>query len=87
VRKKNQKEKPGGQRRSGVHCREMGCAADQGTFTVFAPNSGVRRWKGEDSLLLFRERKAYLAAVQDAIAGTDEARVVLAKVVQRREKG
>ena len=27
------------------------------------------RWKGDDGLLLFRERKAYLGAVQDALAG------------------
>jgi hypothetical protein len=45
----------------------------------------VGRWKGDDGLLLFRERKAYLAAVQNAIAGTDEARVVLEKVVRRIE--
>jgi hypothetical protein len=45
----------------------------------------VGRWKGDDGLLLFRERKAYLAAVQDAPAGVDAARVVLAGVVRRLE--
>jgi hypothetical protein len=45
----------------------------------------VGRWKGDDGLLLFRERKAYLAAVQDALAGVDAARVVLAGVVRRLE--
>jgi hypothetical protein len=45
----------------------------------------VGRWKDDDSLLLFRERKAYLATVRSALAGVEEARVVLAKVVLRIE--
>ena len=39
---------------------------------------------GED-VLLTRERKAYLEAVHDALAGVETARVVLAKARQRRE--
>jgi hypothetical protein len=42
-------------------------------------------WKGAADPLLYRERKAYLAGVQDALAGVETARVVLAKVVQRLE--
>ena len=45
--------------------------------------AGVGRWRGDDGLLLFRERKAYLAAVQDALAGADAARVVPVGVVRR----
>jgi len=45
----------------------------------------VGRWKGATDPLLFRERKAYLGAVQDALEGVEAARVVLAKVVQRME--
>jgi hypothetical protein len=44
----------------------------------------VQRWKGADPLL-YRERKAYLAGVQDALAGVETARVVLAGVVRRIE--
>jgi hypothetical protein len=40
---------------------------------------------GAEDLLLSRERKQYLAAVQDALAGADTARVVLAGVVKRME--
>jgi hypothetical protein len=46
----------------------------------------VELWKGGDNgLLLFRERKVYLTAVQNAIAGVDAARVVLVAVVRRLE--
>jgi hypothetical protein len=45
----------------------------------------VGRWKGDDGLLLFRERKAYLGAVQDALAGVEAARVVLVGAVRRIE--
>jgi hypothetical protein len=41
-------------------------------------------WKGE-GLLLFRERKAYLGAFRDTLAGVEAARVVLARVVRRLE--
>jgi hypothetical protein len=41
----------------------------------------------DDGLLLFRERKQYLRAVQDALAGAEAARVVLAGVVKRLEGG
>jgi hypothetical protein len=37
----------------------------------------------DDELLLFRARKQYLTAVQDALAGAEAARVVLAGVVKR----
>jgi hypothetical protein len=43
--------------------------------------------KEDDGRLLFRERKQYLRGIQDALAGADEARVVLAGVVQRLERG
>jgi hypothetical protein len=36
---------------------------------------------------LYRERKAFLGAVQDALAGVEAARVVLAGVVRRIEGG
>jgi hypothetical protein len=39
--------------------------------------------KGADDVLLFRERKQYLRAVQDALAGAEAARVVLEGVVKR----
>jgi hypothetical protein len=45
----------------------------------------VGRWKGANDSLLYRERKAYLGAVQDALAGVEAARVVLAGVVRRME--
>jgi hypothetical protein len=35
---------------------------------------------------LYLERKAYLAAIQDALAGVEAARVLLAKVRQRLER-
>jgi hypothetical protein len=47
----------------------------------------VEMQRGAEDVLLFRERKQYLAAVQDALAGADAARVVLAGVVKRREGG
>jgi hypothetical protein len=47
----------------------------------------VGRWKGANDPLLFRERKAYLGAVQDALAGVEAARVVLVGVVRRIEGG
>ena len=45
----------------------------------------VGRWKGVNDPLLFRERTTYLGAVQDALAGVEAARVVLAGVVRRFE--
>jgi hypothetical protein len=50
----------------------------------------VGLWKLGNDPLLFAERRVYLKAVQDALAGTDgaeEARVVLARVVKRLEEG
>jgi hypothetical protein len=46
----------------------------------------VSLWKECDDPLLYLERKAYLGAIQDILAGAEAARVVLAKVVQRLEK-
>jgi hypothetical protein len=43
--------------------------------------------KEDDGRLLFRERKQYLHAIQNALVGADEARVVLAGVVKRMERG
>jgi hypothetical protein len=47
----------------------------------------VERQRGAEELLRFRERKQYLAAVQDARAGTEAARVVVVGVVMRMEGG
>ena len=44
----------------------------------------VALWGGDD-LLLSRERKAYLGAVQQALAGAELARRVLANAVRRLE--
>jgi hypothetical protein len=41
----------------------------------------------DDGLLLFRERKQYLRAVQEALAGAEDAAVVLGGVVRRMERG
>jgi hypothetical protein len=47
----------------------------------------VALWKEDrDHPLLFLERKAYLGAIQDALAGVESARVVLSKVLQRVQK-
>jgi hypothetical protein len=43
--------------------------------------------KGAEDVLLFRERKQSLRAVQDALAGAEAARVVLARVAKRIEGG
>jgi hypothetical protein len=43
----------------------------------------VSLWKRSNDPLLYLERRAYLGAIQDALAGVESARVVLAKVVQR----
>ena len=44
-------------------------------------------WKQCNDPLLYRERKAYMRAIQDTLAGIEAARVVLAKLVQRMEGG
>jgi hypothetical protein len=46
----------------------------------------VSLWKKGDDPLLFLERKAYLNAIQDALAGAEEARVVLVRARQRLER-
>jgi hypothetical protein len=43
-------------------------------------------WKQSNDPLLYLERKAYLGAIQDALAGAEAARVVLAKVCQRLDE-
>jgi hypothetical protein len=45
----------------------------------------VSRWKGGNDPLLYLERKAYLGAIQDALAGVESARVILARVRRRLE--
>ena len=42
-------------------------------------------WQHEEALLRFAERKLYLNAVMDALAGVEQARVVLLQVIQRAE--
>ncbi len=46
----------------------------------------VTLWRKGNDPLLYLERKAYLGAIQDALAGVESARVLLAKVCQRLEK-
>ena len=41
--------------------------------------------RGAFSPLLYQERRAYLDALQDAIAGAEAARVVLAEALHRME--
>jgi hypothetical protein len=50
-----------------------------------AKEVGLQR--GAENVLLFRERKQYLGAIQDALAGADAARVVLAGVMRRMGGG
>jgi hypothetical protein len=45
----------------------------------------VALWKAGNDPLLYVERKAYLKGIQDALAGVEAARVVLAKARQRLE--
>jgi hypothetical protein len=47
----------------------------------------VTLWKAGDAPLLYLERRAYLNAIQDALAGVEAARVVLARARQRLEHG
>ena len=46
-----------------------------------AKEVGLQR--GADDVLLFRERRQYLQAIQDALAGAEAARVVLEGVGKR----
>jgi hypothetical protein len=43
----------------------------------------VTLWREGNDPLLYLERRAYLSGVQDALAGVESARVVLAKACQR----
>jgi hypothetical protein len=43
----------------------------------------VALWKEGNDPLLYLERRAYLNAIQDALAGVEAARVVLARANQR----
>ena len=47
----------------------------------------VALWKQSNDSLLYLERKAYLGAIQDALASVEAARVILAKVCQRMDEG
>jgi hypothetical protein len=49
-----------------------------------AKEVGLQR--GAEDGLLFRERRQYLQAIQEALAGADAARVVLEGVVKRMER-
>jgi hypothetical protein len=42
-------------------------------------------WKPCNDPLLYVERKAYLGAIRDALAGAEAARIVLAGVVRRMD--
>ena len=46
----------------------------------------VALWKEGNDPLLYLERKSYLHAIQDALAGVEAARVVMAKAAQRMRK-
>jgi hypothetical protein len=46
----------------------------------------ITMWKDCNDPLLYLERKAYLNAIQDALAGIEAARVLLVRVRQRLEK-
>jgi hypothetical protein len=46
----------------------------------------VALWKEGNDPLLYLERRAYLNAIQDALAGVEGARVVLAKANQRLQE-
>jgi hypothetical protein len=43
----------------------------------------VALWRAGNDPLLYLERKTYLGAIQDALAGVEAARVVLARASQR----
>jgi hypothetical protein len=47
----------------------------------------VTLWREGNDPLLYLERRAYLSGVQDALAGVEAARVVLAKACQRLKAG
>jgi hypothetical protein len=46
----------------------------------------VAIWKEGNDPLLYLERRAYLNAIQDALAGVEKARVTLAGALQRMPK-
>jgi hypothetical protein len=46
----------------------------------------VALWKEGNDPLLYLERKSYLNAIQDALAGVEAARVVMARAAQRMRK-
>jgi hypothetical protein len=50
-------------------------------WSDLAKEIGLQR--GAEDVLLFRERRQYLRAVQEALAGAEAARVVLEGVVRR----
>jgi hypothetical protein len=46
----------------------------------------VALWREGNDPLLYLERKSYLNAIQDALAGVEAARVVMARATQRMRK-
>jgi cobalamin biosynthesis protein CobT len=46
----------------------------------------VTLWKACNDPLFYLERRAYLKAIQDALAGVEEARVTLVQAQRRLEK-
>jgi hypothetical protein len=46
----------------------------------------VTLWKACNDPLLYQERRTYLEAIQDALAGVEKARVALAVARQRLER-
>jgi hypothetical protein len=46
----------------------------------------VAVWKEGNDPLLYLERKSYLHAIQDALAGVEAARVAMAKAAQRMQR-
>jgi hypothetical protein len=47
----------------------------------------VAHWKDQDRPLAYPERRVYLAALQDAIKGFEDARATLAAALARIERG
>jgi hypothetical protein len=47
----------------------------------------VALWREGNDPLLFAERRMYLKAVQNALAGVDEAKVILVRAVKRLDGG
>jgi hypothetical protein len=75
------------------------CGGGRGVISLVSLSERVRRledltlklarevqlWKACDDPLLYAERRAYLKGIQDALAGLDEARVILVQAQQRHD--